>query len=108
MRRGGASREARRPSIAPYRNGTRVERGARAQGRKGAGTARTRAMGEPCTAVASRHGRGCEEGWTRGLFGMGEEGDGLEMGGSGEHIEEGRGDEPVAAFFQENEVSSEG
>ena len=33
MRCGGASREARRPSIAPYHNGTRVERGARAQGR---------------------------------------------------------------------------
>ena len=65
-------------------------------------------MGEPRTAVASRHGRGFEEGWKRGLFGMGEEGDGFEMGGSGEHIEEGRGDEPVAAFFQENEVSSEG
>ena len=36
MWRGGASREARRPSIAPYRNGTRVW-GARGAGRRGAG-----------------------------------------------------------------------
>ena len=43
--RGGASREARRPSIAPYRNGARGVRAARGRDAK------------PRTAVAIRHAR---------------------------------------------------
>ena len=88
--RGGASREARRPSIAPYRNGTEWqmdratghERGVR---QRGAGTGRNGAEWQMDRATGpdngARDGRAGYEGRRKARAGR------LEVGGGGEVFE---------------------